>query len=153
MAKILLKKNNIRKNYAKIDLRSSMCIRLLYQEVGVTVAYIYRRFPQFAKRSIYRHAAATTTSTVNGPHKNKGRPKRLCSRDERLIIRTLKKLRKEREAFSAKRIREEAQLHHVSLKTIYRYWEKTITITDNRERRDSFRQKIKICKKGKKFPE
>ena len=158
MAKILLNKKNIRKKYAKIDLRSSMFIRLLHQEVGVTVADICRRFPQFAKRSIYRHAAATTTNAVDGRHKNKGRPKLLCSRDERLIIWTLKKLRKERAAFSAKRIQEEAQLHHVSLKIIYRVLRK-----DNYHYRQSRKkgllspedkkEAIKICKKGQKFPE
>ena len=52
MAKILLNKKNIRKKYAKIDLRSSMFIRLLHLEVGVTVVDICRRFPQFAKRSM-----------------------------------------------------------------------------------------------------
>ena len=57
---------------------------------------------------------------MNDRHKNKGSPKGLCSRDGRLIIWTLKKLWKERVAFSAKRIQEEAQLHCVSLKTIYR---------------------------------
>lgn len=83
------------------------------------MADICRRFHQFANRSIYQHAGATTTSTVDDWHTKKGRPKGLCSRDDRLIIRTLKKLRKERAAFSAKRIQEEAQLHHDSLKTIY----------------------------------
>ena len=81
MAKILLNKKNIRKKYAKIDLRSSIFIRLLHQEVGVTVVDICRRFPQFAKRSIYLYAAGTTTGTMNDRHKNKGSSKGLCSRE------------------------------------------------------------------------
>ena len=157
MAKILLNKKNIRNKYAKIDLTSSMFIRLLHQEVGVTVTDICRRFPQFAKRSVYRHAAATTTNTVDGRHKNKGRPKLLCSRDERLIIWTLKKLRKERAAFSAKRIQEEVQLHHVSLKTIYRVLRKNNNHYRQSRKKgllspENKKKGLKFARKSKNFP-
>ena len=94
---------------------------------------------------------------MDGRNKNKGRPKLLCSRDERLIIWTLKKLRKERAAFSANRIQEEAQLHHVSLKTIYRVLRKSnYHYRQSRKKGllspEDKKKQLKFARKAKNFP-
>jgi len=103
----------------KIDLKSSALLKALHQECGVSCAELCRRYKQFAPRSIYRHATAKG-SCEDRRHANPGRPRKLDCRDERLIVRTLKRLRKERASFSAKKIQEETALFHVSLKTIHR---------------------------------
>jgi len=103
----------------KIDLKSSALLKALHQECGVSCAELCRRYKQFAPRIIYRHATAKG-SCEDRRHANPGRPRKLDCRDERLIVRTLKRLRKERASFSAKKIQEEAALFHVSLRTIHR---------------------------------
>ena len=114
------KKNKKTKRYEKMNLKSSMLIRVLYQEFGICGDSLISRFPQFSRRTIYRHATSKKLSTEDGRKNNPGRPKKLDKRDERNILRTLKRLRLERASFSAKKIQEEARILNVSTKTIHR---------------------------------
>jgi len=98
----------------------SLYLRMLHQENGVTKAELNRRYPQYATRSIYRHASKQIEEGPIVRKKSSGRPKKLSARDERLVISTLKRLRKEVAGFTAKRIQEEANLTHVSTRTIHR---------------------------------
>lgn len=106
----------------KIDLKTSALLRALHQECGVSCAELCRRYPQYAPRSIYRHAGTTVEKSCEGDrrHQNKGRPRKLDKRQERLIIRTMMRMRKRQASFSAKRIQQESGLTHVSTKTIHR---------------------------------
>ena len=94
-------------------------LRALHQEVGLSCAELARRYPQYAARSIYRHATSDRYIPIDARRANPGRPRILSLRDERLIIRTLHRLRSERASFSVRKIQEETGLH-VSFKTIYR---------------------------------
>lgn len=102
-------------------MKTSALLRALHQECGVVRAELCRRYPQYAQRSVYRHATATNdTSVVDRRHENKGRLRKLKQRQERIIILTLLRLRKRQASFSAKKIQEESGLMHVSTKSIYR---------------------------------
>ena len=72
-----------------------------------------RRYPQYAKRSIYHHAGKPVV--VNGPKTNmqtkRGRPKKLTERDELHIINTMLKVRRERASFTCVRVREESDIY------------------------------------------
>ena len=104
----------------KIDIRTSALLRALHQEIGLSCAELVRRYPQYVERSIYRHATSRRLIPRDARRANPGRPKVLSLRDERLIVRTLQRLRSERASFSARKIQEETGLFNVSLKTIYR---------------------------------
>jgi len=122
-------------NHTKINVAKSMLLRALHQESGVSCKELVKRYPQHAARSIYRHATATRQDYTDKRHANKGRPKKLDNRQERLVVRTLLRLRKERASFTAKKIQEEANLTHVSTKTIHR------TLTKNGYRYRQSRKK------------
>lgn len=51
-------------------------------------------------------------------HNNTGRPKKLPVRDEYTVFRTITRLREQRNQYSSKRIQEEANLSHVSTRTV-----------------------------------
>jgi len=105
----------------KINIKTSALLRALHQEAGVPCAELVRRYPQYSRRSIYRHARKSEDTSLEDRRKhNKGRPRILSVREERLIIRTLMNLRRHRASFTAKRIQEEAGLQHVSIRTIQR---------------------------------
>lgn len=71
-----------KKKYKKVDLKTSMYIRVLHQEGGICGKELLKRFPQFSERSVYRHANATRVGTANMRHRNKGRPSKLNERDD-----------------------------------------------------------------------
>ena len=99
----------------------SLYLRMLHMENGISKAELARRYPQFAKRSIYRHASKDIDDEITDKRKfNKGRKKKLSPRDERLIINTLLKLRLSIVSFTAKRIQTEANILNVSTRTIHR---------------------------------
>ena len=82
-----------------------------------------RRYPQYAPRSIYRHAKKCLGEEVfDKRRQNKGRPRKLTLRDERSIIRTRHKLRNESVSFSSKRIKTEANIpEDVSCRNVRRF--------------------------------
>jgi hypothetical protein len=109
----------------KIDMRAHLYMRALHQEANLTIKQIHSRFPQYALRSIYRHAKRTDkVDRHDGRHNNKGRPRKLSVRDERAIVRTLKSLRSETSSFTAPRIQQEAELEHVCTRTVRRVLQK-----------------------------
>ena len=143
----------------KIDATFSIYLRYLHQEGNVSKVELVRRYPDYAPRSIYRHASkAVVEENIDDQRKqNRGRPRKLTDREERLIINTMKSLRKSVASFTAKRIQEESQLTHVSTKTIHRVLHKhgynylharkkgLVTTKDKVLR-------LKFAKKAKNFP-
>ena len=103
-----------------IDKQTSIYLRYLHQEGGVSKAELARRYPQHATRSIYRHATKDINEKPDKRKHNRGRPKKLSDRDERVIINTMKNLRTNVASFTAKKIQEEANVTNVSTKTIHR---------------------------------
>jgi transposase len=72
----------------------SIYLRYLHHEGGISCSELVKRYPQYAPRSVYRHAKKRVGETISDKRKmNKGRPRKLTLRDERSIIRAVKKLR------------------------------------------------------------
>ena len=105
----------------KISNTFSIYLRFLHQESGWSKAALAKRYPEYARRSICRHASKSVEEeTVDKRKKNPGRPKKLNEREERLVMNTMKKLRNDTASFTAKKIHDESNLKHVSTKTIHR---------------------------------
>ena len=79
----------------KITNEMSLYLRFLHQEGNITCKELSRRYPQYAVRSIYRHAKKeiSVKMPIDGRKANKGRPPRMTKHDERLLLRTFKRLR------------------------------------------------------------
>lgn len=123
--KMLKNQNNDKKKRNKIDQRVSIYMRVLHQEANISIKKLHKRFPQHSLRSIYRHAKhCGKVDKVDRRKNNKGRPKKLTIRDERNILRTLNRLRQETCSFTAKRIQQEANLEHVSSRSVRRILKK-----------------------------
>ena len=107
----------------KIPSDVSIFLRYIHQEGGVAYSELVRRYPQYAPRSIYRHAKKSVGETIHDKRReNRGRPRKLTSRDERSIIRTIHKLRNESVSFSSKRIKTAANIpEDVSCRNIRRF--------------------------------
>lgn len=114
---------NTGKKYQKIGLKMSLYLRMLHNENGISKAELARRYPQYSGRSIRRHASKDIDDHAGKKNElsiKRGRKKKLTDRDERMVISTLLKLRSTVRSFTAKRIQTEANLLHVSTRTIHR---------------------------------
>lgn len=144
--------------WKRMDHRTSLYIRMLHKECGLSCCDIVKRFPKYAPRTIYRHAMKDIMDPPDNRKQNPGRPKKLTIRDDRSIHRALKKLRKSSASFTSKKIQEEADLYHVNLKTVqrslhkmgYRYRQSRkkglLTPADKRKRVCYARQSLKLPK-------
>ena len=101
----------------------SVLIKMLHQYGGLTGAEIKRKFPQFAARTIYRQIKESVDK-YDRRHENPGRPRKITERDERNILRAIPRLRARQKQFSSKLIQEEANLGHVTTRTICGYLNK-----------------------------
>ena len=66
----------------------SKYLKVLHQHCGMSRAEITRRYPQFSRRSIYRHLWGEA-DTVDQRKQNPGRPTKHSVRDERNILRAV----------------------------------------------------------------
>ena len=88
----------------------SIYLWYLHQEGGVLCSELVRHYPQYAPRSIYRHAKKCLGEDVfDKQRQNKGRPHKLTLRDERSIIRTIQTAQQVYFLF-LKRIKTEANI-------------------------------------------
>ena len=106
--------------YHKVPQRTSIYIKVLH-ETGFKAKDIHRKLPSISMRQIYRHINKSIEDPVDKRKENKGRPRLMSVRDERKMLRTLLGLRNERALFSVKRLQEEADLVHVSTRTVCRH--------------------------------
>lgn len=150
------------KKTKKIDEKSSLYLRILHREFHMNKSKISKRFGQFAKRSVYRHASKPLETEVHrgdtvGPKKKRGRPRKLTERDERAIVNALKKSRKELAGFTAKQIQDSCNLGHVSTKCVHRVLHKNgYHYLQSRKKglvfeKDKVRR-LKFAREAKKFP-
>ena len=83
------------KKYLKVPVDVSVHVRYLYQDLGVNGKELLKRYPQYSRASIYRHAKKRIGDVTQDQRRNNcGRPKLLSSRDERRILNQIPKLRK-----------------------------------------------------------
>jgi hypothetical protein len=108
--------------YTKIPLPISIYIRYLHQHGKVCGKELLKKFPQFSRRSIYRHASLPVVEIMEDRRKqNKGRPKLITPRHSRRLLACVKQLRRiEQGVFNSVHLQEEAHLQHVSNRTVRR---------------------------------
>jgi len=116
IGKVKIKKTN------NITLEHSCMIRTVYQLCGVKGKRLLDMFPQYSKARIYVHAKKPLNgdTCVDKRKHNKGRPRKISARDERLIIRNLFTLRETRGSFTSSKIQVESSLSHLSNRTFRR---------------------------------
>ena len=102
-----------KQKYKKMDMQTSMKLRILHQECRLSAYKLVKRYRKlYAERTIYRHAKKPVDEVTPFDRRtqNKGRPRKLSMRMERIIIRTIARIRRDRTEFSSKKIQEVAGL-------------------------------------------
>ena len=83
----------------------SIHLRFLHQEMGLRGRALTRRYPEYSRASIYRHAKKRTGAQHTGKrHTNQGKPRKLTEHDRRSLFRNIPKLRKTTGLFTIKRL-------------------------------------------------
>ena len=72
----------------KIPPHVSFRLRYLFQDKGVRGKELLKLYSEYSRTSLYRHAAKSMESTqvVDKQKFNKGRPKKVLLREERIIL-------------------------------------------------------------------
>lgn len=104
----------------KVTQRESLYIRMLHVEESMSIPDIVKKFPQYSRATVYRHAKKPLAVKRDRRHDNKGRPSKVTAQDERQIIRKIQQLREEVGSFTLKRLRLEAGVAHISIHTVRR---------------------------------
>jgi len=102
---------NNKKKLARVPVEISIHLRYLYQDQGLRGKKLLKRYPQFSKATIYRHARKVVgpPDYKKDPTKRKrGRPNKLTEREKRQMLRHIPKLRLTVGSFSIKRLRQVA---------------------------------------------
>ena len=105
----------------KIPQQTPIYMRYLHQHGGMKISDIVKQYPQFAERSIYRHCKKEVNPGLMQDRRkyNKGRPRKLNSRDERKIIREIPRFREQfGNTFTAKTVKYVSGLTDVSKRTV-----------------------------------
>ena len=113
----------IMKSKESVPKERSIYMRYLFQEKGVRGRKLLEAFPVYSKATIYQHAKLpiNKTASLDQRGQNKGRLRKLTDRDERNLVRELRKCRASVGSFSARRLRTAAGISpDVSLWTIRR---------------------------------
>ena len=112
--------------YKKMPISTSLYIRYLHQESGLSPTEIARRY-NFPRRTIHYHAklpvpnGAGIEAFVDRRHKNPGRPRKILVRDERAAIRSVGRLRQSHgPSFTSELVQSDIGLHHVSRRSMRR---------------------------------
>jgi transposase len=71
--------------------RQSATMNILHNVNKLSIRQIHEKFPKFSLSTVFRHAIHKLQITFP---KRSGRPRKVTERDERELIRVLKKLRK-----------------------------------------------------------
>ena len=107
--------NAVRRRRKPIPLEVSCQIRALHQIGGMKGSDLVRRFPQYSRASLYRHAKKPLDGTdrIDRRHRNRGRPRKLNDRDLRQMRRQIGVLREQRGTFSSRRLQLSTGATHV----------------------------------------
>ena len=115
----------------RVSPRLSAYIYLMHNKIGVPIRQLARDIPEYSLTTIFRHAKKNLHNMSIPPKDNdhsmsvpkiikrgRGRPRKVTDRDERNIIRVLKKLREKDGACTSKKVQVEAGLKHISNRTV-----------------------------------
>lgn len=103
----------------KIPSEVSVYLKYLHQDLGLGIAAIQKKFPQFSKTSLYHHMKAPIVKEKKIT-KKQGRPRKLSERDERKIIRELHTQREKVGACPSTDIQKMSGINKVSNRTVRR---------------------------------
>ena len=91
----------------KIPLHVSFRLRYLFQDKGVRGKELLKLYPEYSRASLYRQVCVKSiesTQVVDKSKFNKGRPEEVSLKEERIILREIRKLREEFGPFAIKRL-------------------------------------------------
>lgn len=113
--------DGMRRKQSKVSIADSLYMRFLYVELKMPVSRIMKKFPKYSRATVFRHVKRP----LNRPHDkrklNPGRPRRLTPRDERNLIRHIKRMRSTIGPFTLRRLAVEAGIDQtVSMATVGR---------------------------------
>lgn len=105
----------------RVTLEESLYMRFLYREQEVSVNELRRRFPDYSRATIFRHVRKDIKRPFDRRKLNKGRPRKLTIRDERNLLRHIKRLRLNVGPFTLRRLAREAGIdERISMATVSR---------------------------------
>ena len=81
----------------KIPPHVSFRLIYLFQDKGVRGQELLKIYPEYSRTSLYRYAAKSIDSTqvVDKRKFNRGRPRKVSLREERIILREIRKLKED----------------------------------------------------------
>ena len=104
-----------------MTVQESMYIQFLYKEKGIRIKDLMRQYPAYSRATIYRHVKRDVRLPFDKRKLNSGRPRKLSIRDERNLLRHLKRLRVSIGPFTLKKLAREAGIDpRISMSTISR---------------------------------
>ena len=93
----------------KVPIQISIHLLYLYQDKGLWGKELLKRYPQYSKATIYRHATKPVQVSLQAKAlQRRGRPSKLTDRKKRNILREINTLRATIESFATKRLHETA---------------------------------------------
>ena len=143
----------------KVTIQHSSQIRAAYQLGGMTGKALVQLFPQYCRATIFKHAKKPINGETIFDRRslNKGRPRKISSQDERSILRSVRKLRKQEGSFTSRRIQVASGVdsEKVSNRTIRRCLNrKDIFYLQSRKKgllgEQDLVDRLKFCKKLRK---
>lgn len=116
---------NKRKPYKIMPSSLSTYVKYIHQESGIGIAEMKRRYPAYSKTTLFRHMKGNVAVEFEDRrHGNRGRPREICDRDERLTLRNLTQLRETVGTFSSQDIQTASCSTHLSNRTVRRVLKK-----------------------------
>ena len=102
----------------RVTPRQSVTMNILHNVNKLSIRQIRQKFPMFSLSTVFRHATQASDNLTEKKKKITGRPRKVTDRDERELLRVLKKLRKTDGSLTSKKIQVEAGLTHISNRTV-----------------------------------
>ena len=107
----------------RMALELSTYLKYLHKQGNVGIRELWRRYPNYSLKTIHRHATDNIGSKLkvcSTPAKKRGRKRLLDTRDERMLLRSLRDNREKGLQVTSKRLQLESGLTHVSNRTVRR---------------------------------
>ena len=101
----------------RVTPQQSAAMNILHKVNKLSIRQIHEKFSNFSLFTVFRHATRTSDN-LREKKKRSGRPRIVTDRDERKLIRALKRLRKTDGSLTSKKIQVEAGLIHLSNRTV-----------------------------------
>eukprot|EP00111_Clytia_hemisphaerica_P003551 TCONS_00010142-protein len=102
-----------------VTMEDSLYMRFLYMEMKMSVAKIMLKFPTYSRATVFHHVKRPLKHAFDRRKLNRGRPRKLSERDERILIRNINRLRNSIGPFTLRRLSLESGIDEgISMATI-----------------------------------